>query len=75
MENSRLDSDMPLDPPQGDPKEAWIPQLLSYMDSDEAKALFVESVFVNPLTSPIPLERIGWIDLRGYWTNTPKGTA
>ena len=41
MENSGLDSDMPLDPPKGDSKEAWLPKLLSYVDTDGAKALLL----------------------------------
>ena len=41
MENSGLDSDVPLDTPQGDSKEAWIPKLLSYVDSDKAKAFLL----------------------------------
>ena len=75
MENSGLDSDMPSDPPHGASREAWIPRLLSSVDSDKLR-LFCRVSFrlplVNPQTSPIQLERIDWIDLRGYWTNTPR---
>ena len=41
MENSGLDSDFPTDPPKGVSGEAWLPKLLSYVNTDGAKALLL----------------------------------
>ena len=41
MENSGLDSDVPSDPPKGVSGEAWLPKLLSYVNTDGAKALLL----------------------------------
>ena len=75
MDDSGLNSGMPLVPPSGGSGEAWVSGL-SPRDPDGVKAFFQASFrlpLVNPLTSLVLLERTGWRDLRGYWMNTLRG--